>query len=84
MCEYCEKSKNTSKKVAETEFCELMENMPIIDEFTEKEIIADGNNPVQYIRRYKHMYFLVTEFADDEGNVILLPIKHCPICGRKL
>ena len=84
VCEYCEKTLHMGKKVGKVDSCELMGNMPIIDEFSEKKIVPNGNNPVQYIRKYKDRYSLVTEFSNDEGTVILLPINYCPMCGRRL
>lgn len=64
--------------------CELMKNFSTKDDFSGKEIVDDGNHPAQYIRRYKKRYFLVTEFADDEGTCIVCEIKNCPMCGRNL
>lgn len=84
MCVYCEKVTGKGRKITESDHVELMQNMTIYDDFTNKEIIHDGNSPVQYIRKYKQKYFLVTEFANDDGDVIVLPIQFCPMCGRKL
>lgn len=84
MCEYCEKVIGRGRKKTETEECELMKNFPIIDDFTEKEIQNNGENPVQYIRKYKGRYLLVTEFGNNDGDAILSRINYCPMCGRKL
>ena len=84
MCKYCEKVIATGKHVKDVIEAELMETLPIIDGFNEKPIENDGNNPVQYIRKYENRYSLITEFADDEGTILLLPINNCPMCGRTL
>lgn len=75
-CIYCEsKIKSTVK---------LMENFPIMDDFSENTMDGGEGVPKQYIRRYSRKYFLVTEFANDEGDVITCKILFCPMCGRKL
>lgn len=81
MCIYCENIKINPKMRRATE---LMKNLPIVDEFSEKEIIEGEEDPQQYIRRDKNKHYLVTEFADDEGTVISFEISFCPMCGRKL
>lgn len=75
-CEFCLPVSNAD--------CELMKNFALKDDFSGKEIVDGGNHPAQYIRRYKKRYFLVTEFADDEGTCIVCEIKNCPMCGRNL
>ena len=84
MCKYCEKKIATGNRVKEVIRVELMENLPIIDDFSEKPIENDRNNPVQYMRKYENKYSLITEFANGEGTVLLLHINNCPMCGRKL
>lgn len=84
MCEYCEKVIGRGEKKTEIEECELMKNFPIMDEFTETEITNDGENPIQYIRKYYGRYLLVTEFGNNDDDTILFRINYCPICGRKL
>lgn len=84
MCKYCETVKHTGGKVGNSAKYELMENLPIIDEYSEQAIVPDGENPVQYIRKYRDKFCLITELADGDGTVLLLPINNCPICGRKL
>lgn len=84
MCRYCEKVIGAGKPIDTGTQSELMECLPVIDEFSEKPIENNGNNPVQYIRRYGIRYSLITEFADEEGTVFLLPVHNCPMCGRSL
>ena len=77
MCEYCE-CKETNNKY------NYMDNLPILDDFDEKPF--KNNKIYQYIRRLNKnkTYNLITEFPNDNGDVINLPIKYCPMCGRKL
>lgn len=77
MCKHCE-SKENNKEM------QLMENLPIKDDYTDKLIEPDGISPQQYIRKQHGRYFLVTEYGDDnDGGVTSCEIFFCPICGRK-
>lgn len=73
MCQYCENGNGKEFK--------LYSNLPIQDDF-DKEYIE--NNQLQYIRQDKQKYFLVTETNNEDGDVLILEINYCPMCGRKL
>lgn len=77
MCQYCETKKEN--------YYTSMKNLPIVDDYTE-ELIIDNGEPVQYIRisKFLRKYSLITELANEEGDILDLPIKYCPMCGRKL
>ena len=78
MCEYCE------DKELYTDYI-YMSSLPILDDFDEKPF-KDLDEICQYIRKSKEnkTYNLITEFPNDNGDVINLPINYCPMCGRKL
>ena len=77
MCEYCERN-----KIFE---CELFSNLPITDDITGEYIGSyEDGNPLQYIRYLKNKYQIITEFNNDDGDVLSLDINYCPMCGRKL
>lgn len=88
MCDYCEKLKSTSFETVTKEKVELMKSMDIFDDFSNEQIPKDVGNPVQYIRKYIKgnivKFCLVTEFADENGIVIVNDISFCPKCGRQL
>lgn len=83
MCKYCESVVYSSQNVKTKETWELMENLPIQDDFSLKYIIYDENKPVQYIRRCRNKYFLITEFGNTDGTAISVEIIACPMCNRK-
>lgn len=76
MCEYC---KTKIKRPVE-----LMDNFPIMDDFSKNKIGDEEETPKQYIRRCLRKYFLVTEFGNDTEAIIACEISFCPMCGRKL
>lgn len=80
MCKYCEKEKFEDKYKNE-----LYKSFPIIDDYSENLIdINEDDTPVQYIRKRNNKYQLVTELVNENGDVIVIDISYCPMCGRKL
>ena len=78
MCEYCEYKELYKDYI-------YMSSLPILDDF-DKKPFEDLDEIYQYIRQSNKnkTYNLITEFPNDNGDVINLPIKYCPMCGRKL
>lgn len=74
-CEYCYEHKVMKNK--------LYPNLPIIDDFTEEEFFGN-DTPLQYIRKENNKYQLTTETQNSEGDVLILNLNYCPMCGRKL
>lgn len=73
MCEYCENGNGEKFKI--------YPDLPIQDDF-DNEYIKD--NQSQYIRKDEEKYFLVTEINNEDGDVLILDITYCPMCGKKL
>lgn len=79
-CKYCQRE-NFEKEYKN----ELYLNLPIKDDYSEEYIdINEEDKPIQYIRENDKTYYLITEFNNEEGDVISLKINYCPICGRKV
>lgn len=80
MCKYCEKEKFENKYANE-----LFKSLPLKDDYTDKSLnpYKEGN-PVQYIRKNKAKYKLITELANEDGDVLNIDINYCPMCGRRL
>lgn len=73
MCKYCENG--------DGEEYVLYSNLPIKDDFNKEDI---EDNQIQYIRKDINKHFLVTETNNEDGDVLILEINYCPMCGRKL
>ena len=82
MCKYCDMTevdiKNSSDYYIHKPF-------NLIDDYSQKVLVPNGNNPIMYLREYKKdIWSLICEFADDKGTVVEMKINNCPKCGRKL
>ena len=84
MCDYCSKADVNVEHANKDYF--IHKPFYLINEYTHEVLLANGRNPVLYLREYRNIdhWSLICEFADEEGMVIEAPIDHCPRCGRKL